>query len=87
MKIFICFIFMVPWTMDSTEKEAIKTGLPVMVFRNCEPIPGPWFIYIPKCEDKEQLIIVNIVKDGKLVFRAWVAPGQGAEQVIYNVLR
>lgn len=74
--------------METAEREALSSGKPVLVFRNCEPIPGNWICYKRKPdEDLDPLIIVNVVRDGKLVFRAWVSPGVGAEQTIGNVLR
>lgn len=74
-------------SFEDVTKEAISSKKPVVVFRNCEVIAGPWISWSPKPDkDREPLIIVNVVRDGKLVFRAHVTPGIGAEQVIYNVL-
>lgn len=83
MELMLCLLF----SMQSAEREALASGKPVLVFRNCEPIPGPWLCYKCPCDDDEKVIVVSVVREGKLVFRALVDPGMGAEQVLSNVLR
>jgi len=75
-------------TFEDVAKEAISSNRPVVVFRNCQPIDGPWISWIPKIDnDPTPLIIVNVVRGKELVFRAHVRLGIGAEQIIHNVLR
>jgi len=84
----LLFWVMIAPTLASAENQAIDLLKPVLVFRNCEPMPGDWIcLRATQDDDQTPLIVVNIVRDGKLVFRAWVSPGVGAEQVIGNVLR
>lgn len=85
MELMLCLLF----SMQSAEREALSSGRPVLVFRNCEPIPGPWLCYRCPCAkyDDEQVIVVSVVRKGRLVFRALVNPGAGAEQVLSNVIQ
>lgn len=83
----ICLIEPPQTTFKDVEAEAVRLNKPVLVFQDCSPIPGPWLGWITKTRESDPLIIINVVRDGKLVFRAWVSPGLGAEQIIWNVLK
>ena len=84
----LLFWILIAPTMAAAEQQAIETQRPVLVFRNCELVAGNWVcLRATKDDDLTPLIIVNVVKSGKLVFRAWVIPGHKCEQVIENVLR
>jgi hypothetical protein len=82
----LLFWILIAPNMADAEKQAIETNRPVLVCRNCEPLPGNWICYraMPD-DDVTPLIIVCVVRGGKLVLRAWVNPDN--PQVIANVLR
>lgn len=77
-------------SFEFLERQAVKTGVPLIVCIDCDPVLGPWFVCVRKSDDRWAkpwpIIVVNVVRDGKLVYRACVLPGEGAEQVLWNVL-